>query len=297
MQDTMADKEKASPLPQDNSKNSTAGHAPCAEIIVFGNEKGGSGKSTSAMHAAIALLRLGYKVGTLDLDARQGTFTAYMKNRFKYATTHKPDLPMPLHMDIMPSKSTSLAGREGEGKALFDQALAELRKSCDFVVIDTPGAHTHLSQLAHFEADTLVTPLNDSLVDLDVIAKIDSETDKILRPSVYTEMVADQNLARIEAGKAPIHWIVMRNRLSHLNAQNKRRVGALIENMAQQMGFQPVSGFGERVIFKELFLKGLTLLDLKEDQDAPLTLSQLAARQEVRQLVTAIAPEKAKAMR
>jgi chromosome partitioning protein len=263
-----------------------------AHVIVFCNEKGGSGKSTSAMHAAVALLRLGYKVGSIDLDARQGTFTRYFKNRFDFVTQTRQSIPSPLHMSIERSRADTKTDQTAEEKAFLDMALAELKPVCDFVVIDTPGTDSHLSRLAHFYADTLVTPLNDSFVDLDVLARIDPDSHAVINPSIYTQMVEEQNIERLENGLPPTHWIVMRNRLSPLSNKNKIEIGKLLERMSADFGFQLIPGFGERVVFRELFPKGLTLLDMKEEADHTLTMSEIAARQEVRVLIAAIAPEK-----
>jgi chromosome partitioning protein len=265
-----------------------------AHIIVFGNEKGGSGKSTTAMHVAIGLLRLGYNVASIDLDARQGTLTRYMANRFDYVASSRQELPSPVHMPIEKAVSNLLTDQEKQDREFLGMALEELRPNFDFVVIDTPGSDTYLSRLAHSYADTLVTPMNDSFIDLDVIARINPTTKEILGPSIYTRMVEEQQELKKGRGGVPVNWIVMRNRLSHIDANNKREVGEMLTTLASRFGFQQVAGFGERVIFREMFLKGLTLLDLKEDPDSPMTMSAIAARQEVRQLLRAINPQAAK---
>lgn len=264
-----------------------------AHIIVFGNEKGGSGKSTSAMHTAIALLRLGYRVGTVDLDARQGTLTRYMQNRWQTIERTRHHFPSPMHLAVPPSVQDNVAAQKEEECRFIIMALEDFVPVCDFIVIDTPGTDSHLSRLGHSYADTLVTPLNDSLIDLDVLARIDPQTFEIKAPSIYTKMVEEQNVKKVERGDAPMHWIVMRNRLSHLNARNKQDIAGLLEKMSDMLGFETVPGFGERVVFRELFLKGLTLLDLKEEKEN-LTISQIAARQEVRQLIRAIGPDRIK---
>lgn len=265
-----------------------------AHIIVFGNEKGGSGKSTSAMHVAIGLLRLGYKVASIDLDARQGTLTRYMANRFDYIASSRQELPSPVHMPIEKAVSNLLTDQEKQDREFLGMALEELRPNFDFIVIDTPGSDTYLSRLAHSHADTLVTPMNDSFIDLDVIARINPASKEIFGPSIYTKMVREQQELKKGRGGAPVNWIVMRNRLSHIDANNKREVGQMLDTLAAQFGFQQVAGFGERVIFREMFLKGLTLLDMKEDPDSAMTMSALAARQEVRQLLRAINPQAVK---
>lgn len=268
-----------------------------AHVIVFGNEKGGSGKSTAAMHVAVALLRLGYSVGTIDLDARQATFTRYFRNRFEFASKSSTYIPMPLHMAITRSESDTVDGQQDEERNFFEMAIGELESSCDFVVIDTPGTDSFLSRLAHSYADTLLTPVNDSFVDLDLLADIDPDTHRIRGLSVYSKMVLEQQAKKKKRDGADMNWIVMRNRMTHINARNKHDIGVLLEKMALLFRFTLAPGFGERVVFKELFLKGLTLMDLKEGGEMPLTLSQLSARQEVRKLIMVLAPEKIKGYR
>ena len=265
--------------------------APYAHIIVLGNEKGGSGKSTTAMHVAIGLLRLGYNVGSIDLDARQGTFSRYMANRFEYSAKERLSLPTPLHFPIERSRADSVSEQEEQDRDFLMMAFEELRHHVDFIVIDTPGSDTFLGQLAHSYADTLITPMNDSFVDLDVLARISPDTKDIKGPSIYTRMVTEQKKIRKERDGEEMDWIVMRNRLSSLDARNKREVGDLLQAISEKFGFRLAPGFGERVIFRELFLKGMTLLDLKEDPKHQMTLSAVSARQEIRELLRCIAPE------
>src|SRR5207302_778946 len=163
----------------------------------------------------------------------------------------------------------------------------------DFVIVDTPGSDSHLSRLAHTWADTLLTPLNDSFIDLDLLARVDPDTLKIVRPSIYAEAVWKQRQLRAVQGGRPVDWVVMRNRLSSIAARNKRDMGTVIDALAKRIGFRVAGGLSERVIYKELFLNGLTLLDLKRGQPREksgpsLTLSHVAARQEVRDLVAAL---------
>lgn len=262
-----------------------------AHIIVFGNEKGGSGKSTTAMHTAIALLRLGYSVGTIDLDARQGTLTRYLKKRFEYITRNKEHLPSPAHMAIEKSNKETVTEQKFEEESFLLMALDELGRVCDFIVIDTPGTDSFLSRLAHSYADTLITPMNDSFIDLDLLADIDMKNYDVVGPSIYSKMVEEQRKVKKLRCDGTIDWIVMRNRMTHLNTNNNKIITKLLDQISHLAKFRLAPGFGERVVFKELFLKGLTLLDLKEDQNGGLTLSQIAARQEVRNLIIEIAPE------
>lgn len=253
-----------------------------AKIVVVGNEKGGTGKSTVAMHLVVSLLTLGARVGSIDLDARQATLTRYVENRARLIQSGRT-LPMPEHEPVPPTNDPAA------DEARFLDVLGRLARSCDVVVIDTPGSDHPLSRLGHSYADLLVTPLNDSLVDLDVLAKVDPDSMKIARPSHYSEMVWEARKIRALRGQREgAEWFVLRNRLSSLEARNKREMERLVADLAKRIGFRPVGGLNERVIYRELFLKGLTLLDLGEGSGVEMNMSHVAARQELRRLVDAL---------
>jgi chromosome partitioning protein len=259
-----------------------------AHIIVFGNEKGGSGKSTTCMHTATALARSGARVGALDLDLRQKTFTRYLENRDAYGIKNDLSLPTPKVAGLPKVDRAQLTETENPFDKSLTLAVAELEKTCDFVIIDCPGSHTRLSQVAHSLADTLVTPLNDSFVDFDLLARIDPDTARILGPSVYSEMVWHARQLRAKAGLKPIDWIVLRNRLGAQEMHNKRKMGQALTDLSKRIGFRVAPGFTERVIFRELFPRGMTLLDLKDIGISTLNLSNIAARQEVRDLIRSL---------
>jgi chromosome partitioning protein len=257
-------------------------------ILVLGNEKGGSGKSTTAAHLIVALIKRGFTVGSIDLDARQGTLTRLFENRVDYAARRGLELELPEHRCVSRSESSARGAAEWHEKRALEQAVAELAGR-DYIVMDTPGSDSFLSRAGHACAEILITPMNDSFLDLDLLARIDPEGRRILGPSLYSQMVWEQRQQRALAGLPAMDWIVMRNRLSHIDARNKREIGRLLELLSRRIGFRLAPGFGERVIFRELFLQGLTLLDLREDDaEFKLSLSHVAARQEVRALIRAI---------
>ncbi len=257
-------------------------------IIVLGNEKGGSGKSTTAMHLIVALMKRGYSVGSMDLDSRQASLSRQIENRRNYAQESGQPLDLPEHRRVEQSRAETRSEARSEERRALESAFEALAGR-DYIVIDTPGADSFLSRVGHASADTLITPLNDSFLDLDLLARIDVAGHRVLQPSLYSEMVWEQRQQRARAGLTPIDWIVMRNRLSHIDARNKREIGRLLEQLAQRIHFRLAPGFGERVIFRELFPKGLTLLDLLDQSpDFKLNMSHLAARQEVRALLQAI---------
>ena len=250
-----------------------------AHIIVVGNEKGGSGKSTTCMHVATALARMGKRVGALDLDLRQRSFGRYLENRRAYLAQAGLDLPTPDYHDL-PDTDPAAAPDDR-----LSRAVEAMDATKDFIVIDCPGSHTRLSQLAHTMADTLITPLNDSFVDFDLLARVDPSTGRVKGPSIYAEMVWGARQVRAQEGLKPIDWIVVRNRLGAQQMHNKKKVGAALEDLSRRIGFRVLPGFSERVIFRELFPRGLTLLDLKDTGVDQLNLSNVAARQELRDLM------------
>ncbi len=254
-------------------------------VIVLGNEKGGSGKSTTAMHIIVSLLHDGHRVGSIDLDARQGSLTRYVENRKQTTAGMLMPLPQSKHFAVERSSLDSATEGRVDEDTRLSAAMAELT-DCDYIVIDTPGADTSLSRLGHTLADTLITPLNDSFLDLDLLGRVDAEGAKILKLSVYSEMVWEQRKTRAMRGGKPIDWVVMRSRLSSLDAKNKRDIGQLLQQLAKRIGFRVAPGFTERVIFRELFPRGLTLLDLsRKDTGVSWRMSHVAARQEVRDLI------------
>ncbi len=168
-------------------------------------------------------------------------------------------------------------------------ALARLEDRHDYILIDCPGSDTYLARYAHAHADTLITPVNDSFVDIDLLARVEPETHKVKRLSLYSEMVWAARKWRAAADGGQIDWVVLRNRVSTLKARNKARVEEVLLGLQKRVGFRYVSGLSERVIFRELFLKGLTLMDLREPRlpllKGGMTMSHVAARAEVRRLV------------
>ena len=259
-----------------------------AHIIVVGNEKGGAGKSTVSMHLATALARMGHKVSGLDLDLRQRTFARYMDNRKTFLKQAKLDMPSPTLTELPNVKATDLSPGENVYDHRLSAAVAGMEAGNDFILIDCPGSHTRLSQVAHSLADTLVTPLNDSFIDFDLLAHTDNNGERITGPSVYSEMVWNARQLRAQAGLTPIDWVVVRNRLGAQRMVNKEKMERAIDMLAKRIGFRVAPGFNERVIFRELFPRGLTLLDLKDIGVKQLNISNVAARQELRELVKAL---------
>jgi chromosome partitioning protein len=261
-----------------------------AFCVVLGNEKGGSGKSTVAMHIAVALLKAGQRVATIDLDSRQKSFTHYIEHRKAWAKHARLDLELPLHYCIARSDGAVVANNEAAEFNDFAAAIDAVEHTHDFIVIDTPGHDSYLMRLAHSMADTLITPLNDSFVDFDVLATVDPVTFAVTGTSHFADMVREARRQRRVVDHATIDWIVVRNRLSVLGSRNKRLVGEGLHELSLRLGFRAVDGFAERVIFREFYPRGLTALDnLDEDTlGTRPSMSHVTARQEVEALLKSL---------
>ncbi len=253
-------------------------------VIVFANEKGGTGKSTTAVHTAIALAAKGARVACLDLDHRQRTMGRYLDNRAETIKRSGRELPMPRYET-----------HDGENIARFSESLERLGQDTDFLIVDTPGRDDKFGRIAITNADTLVTPMNDSFVDFDLIGQVDPDTYKVIRPSFYSELIWDSRKRRAKADGQTIDWVVLRNRMQHIEARNMKRVSEAIDQLAKRVGFRVIPGLSERVIYRELFPKGLTMLDSREF--GGMALAHVAARQELREMMAGLAlPETATTM-
>ncbi|MFZ4069373.1 MAG: division plane positioning ATPase MipZ [Caulobacterales bacterium] len=254
-------------------------------VLVIGNEKGGAGKSTVAMHLIVALLRMGKRVGALDLDLRQRTLARYLENRAAWSAQSRLALPQPLSLPLSPSRARDLDTVEAEDAESFAAVLAQ-NGHLDFIVIDAPGSDTFLSRLAHSYADTLISPLNDSFIDFDLLGDIDGASFEVLKPSIYAELVWECRKRKAQRARRPIDWVVMPNRLAagKIESKNRQRMAEALRVLSARIGFRIAPGLTERVVFRELFPKGLTLMDLDKGGGG-LSMSHIAARQEVRDLM------------
>ena len=247
--------------------------------IVFANEKGGTGKSTTAVHVAVALAYQGARVAAIDLDPRQRTLHRYFENRAETESRRGITLP-----------GARAEVFRGETLAELEALAAEVGEGCDFVVFDTPGRDDEFARHVATQADTLVTPLNDSFVDFDLIGQVDAETFKVRKLSFYAELIWEARIKRsrsqIEQNRREMDWVVVRNRTGHVEARNMTRIEQALKELSKRVGFRVSHGLSERVIYRELFPSGLTLLDKGHLGD--LGTSHLVARQELRSLVAGL---------
>lgn len=260
-----------------------------AHVVVIGNEKGGSGKTTVAMHLAVGLLRLGFRVGCVDLDHRQQSLGRYIANRVSWVERSGIALPMPKAAVIAPSLLDLRSEAIAEDHGALDAALAELSETNDFIVVDCPGADAPLARHAHTHADTLITPINDSLLDLDLLGQLDPVTRELKRAGVYANLVWELRQERRKRHKSGIDWVVTRSRLSALGDRNKQMMADVLPQMQRILGFRLSDGFGERVIYRYMFLWGLTVLDVEQaGLGMEVTKSHHSAQEEVCSLLASL---------
>jgi chromosome partitioning protein len=261
-----------------------------AHVLVVGNEKGGSGKSTTAMHLIVGIQKKGKDVAVIDLDSRQRSVTRYLENRAAFSERKGLGWTLPEHAVVAPSAHPDDKERELEDEERLHGLLERLARDNAFIVIDCPGGYTHLAHLAHAVANTLLTPLNDSFVDLDLLAQVDPDTYAVSKLSFYAEAVWESRKLRAASGLPGLDWVVLRNRISPTHSKNRERMDLALKSLQKRLAFRYLRGLSERVIYRELFPKGLTLADLKGIDAGPkLTMSHVAARHELRSLMNDLA--------
>jgi chromosome partitioning protein len=250
-------------------------------VIVVGNEKGGSGKTTLAMHVAIGLLKAGQRVGTLDLDTDQRSLTRYLENRRIWANYRHVDLELPTHRSLASAHGARADENEARELASLEEAIAGFEPTCDFLVIDTPSHDSYLMRIAHLVADTLLTPLQDSFLDLCSLGLVDPVTHEITRMGHYAEAVCAARKRRRQLDPGFYDWIAIRNR-----GCDAPLISASLGELGMQVGFRAAEGCAERPVYREFFPLGLTAFDTLDELTlgAPPTQSQAAAQEEVRAL-------------
>jgi chromosome partitioning protein len=159
----------------------------------------------------------------------------------------------------------------------------------DFVVVDTPGADTALSRAAHQRADLIVTPMNDSFVDFEVLGVVDPVSLELMRASHYSELVWEARKQKAADRGRMVDWVVLRNRLASADPRNRRRVDERVKTLSRRVGFRTLAGLRDRVIYRELFPFGLTVSDLGPTvRPVPVSIGHIAARQEMQALLADI---------
>jgi chromosome partitioning protein len=270
-----------------------------AHVIVLGNEKGGSGKSTLATHLIVALMKAGHRVASIDTDSRQLSLTRYFENRARWARTIGLPLELPAHFSVSLGEGEVVREVEQREFAEFIAIVERVGSTADFVVIDTPANDSYRMRLSHAMADTLLTPVNDSFIDLDVLGRIDPADFSVAAVSQYAELVGQVRRKRLAVDPRGTDWVVVRNRLSPLANRNQRNVVAGLRQLSERLSFRVADGISERVIFREFFPMGLTAFDPLDRAVLGVrpTMSHVAARREIRELLEALhLPVRAPAM-
>ncbi len=261
-----------------------------AHVIVIGNEKGGTGKSTLSIHLSVALLKAGFRVATLDLDTRQQTLTRFFENRSSWARTAPWDVELPFHFALQRGTSQNVRDNETMEFGAFADAVGQVEHAYEFVIIDTPASDSYLMRLAHSLADTLVSPVNDSYIDVDVFSRVHHDREKRGAVAHYADLVIEARRKRHLVDHGIIDWVLVRNRIASLQSNNAKQIAVSLERMANELKFRAADGLHDRVIFRELFPIGLTALDPIEEamKTGTLSASQHAARREIDALVATL---------
>lgn len=221
-------------------------------IIVFANEKGGVGKSTTAFHTCIALCNAGESVAALDVDLRQLTLHRALWARQESERDFGVSLPTPEQIMLV---------QQNENELETKLQMARIHHS--FIIIDVGGHDSPIARRAIFMADTIVTPVNDSFIDLDMLGRIDPRTGDLKILGNFARLVEHLKEPGVALRPRALDWVVMQNRSRNFATRNERKVLEALEKIAPVAGFRLVPGLRERVTYRELFPMGLTLFDLE----------------------------------
>ena len=263
-----------------------------AHVIVVGNEKGGAGKSTVAMHLICGLLHGGARVAVFDLDLRQQSLARFFANRIAWSAANEVSLPQPILQRLCDDDAALSRRDPAEAVDRFQHAFERARGEADFIVMDTPGSDNLLMRAAHGRADRIVTPINDSFVDFDMLGHLDPVTLELAKPSLYSETVWEARKTRLTTERRTIDWLVLRNRLATTESRNRKRLDERVQTLSKRVGFRVGPGLRDRVIYRELFPFGLTIADLSASvRPVAVSLSHVAARQELRTIMQALGLE------
>jgi len=261
-----------------------------AHVIVVGNEKGGVGKSTLSIHLVVALMKQGFRVASIDLDTRQRTLTRFLENRLSWARSAPWEVELPFHRALNRGVGDNVRDIETYEFGAFAEAIAAIEHDYEFVVIDTPATDSYLMRLAHSLADTLVSPINDSYIDIDVFSRVHHDRSHRGEIAHYAEIVVEARRKRRLVDGGLIDWVMVRNRMASLQSNNARQIAVSLTRMSNELRFRPAEGLHDRVIFRELFPIGLTALDPIEEatQKGALSPSQISARREIESLISTL---------
>ncbi|ETZ07641.1 ATPase MipZ [Holospora obtusa F1] len=247
-------------------------------VVVWGNAKGGVGKSTLALHFALQCMYEKLSVACFDIDGDQGTLFRSIENRKQYCQQQNLSLPVPEIVRFCPSTYSTV----DMAKQALDACL-EMHQHVDLLVIDTQGSDTLLGRYVHQKARVLVSPITESPLDLDLfvnISQIQDQSHLTLPFGSYANMVWEQRVAKASQSKEHLEWVVVRNRVNHQISRTQVHIEKILKSLSPRIGFHLGPSIGDRCIFRELFSYGLTVMD----KDGLTTLAHITARQEIRSL-------------
>lgn len=256
-------------------------------IIVFGNEKGGSGKTTTIMNIMVALLKKGFTVASVDIDSYQHSLSSYIQKR-QHLIDSGLNILTSRHFRLIDGLGKKyLNPKEIDNKTYsqliipFDSEIGfieekiahtidTLSKDYQFILFDTPGSHTEISKTVHSFADIVATPINDSFLDFELLGKINPNDSNAITPGPYSAMLFDQRAKKAERSQKKIDWVVITHRLFEIDTRNQKNIDLAVHRLSKRLSFRMADGFGRREIYRASFDQGVTVLD----DNVPLIKSQ-----------------------
>lgn len=267
-----------------SSGNASESHS--SRVIVLGNEKGGTGKTTLAIHLLLGLQAKGARVAAIDLDGRMSGFSKFLENRESWARKSRQNIYTPPYFTVLPSQNKDASVREQEDFAGFAGAVEKLEHVSDYLILDLPPGDTYLSRLAHSMADILITPVNDGFLDVNVLGDVDIDDLSVKKINPYGKYVLDCLTRRKNIDGKGFNWLLVKNRVSSLGAKHKLKIDMALNNLATKLDATIATNIGDRVIFRELYSMGLSVFDVLDKQTGvKATASHNEAKKEILDLI------------
>jgi len=253
-----------------------------AQVITIGNNKPGAGKTTLAVHVILSLVSYGYRVCAIDIDPDQRSLSHYLENRKRYMNQRGITLPMPTAHATVNQRSLSTAISNDTHCHHFQDYIHRICQEYDFLVMDTQAFNSFLSRFAHSLANIIITPVNYSLSDIE---------------GEYWSLIERRNDTQNQIHSTPLRWFILRNRYLLVDTPGIRHIYKQFSRLAFSHELIWKDGLQERPLYHELFLRGLSLLDVgEENHGIEVTLPYIAARQELRQFLRTLCLEPVKGL-
>ncbi|MCR2059633.1 ParA family protein [Campylobacter helveticus] len=177
-----------------------------SEVITIANQKGGVGKTTTAVNLAASLAVAEKKVLLIDVDPQANATTGlgFNRNNYEYNIYHvfigrkklsdiilKTELPQlhlaPSNIGLVGIEQEMAKGEGNEKKMILKRQLEEVVDKYDFIIIDSPPALGNITINAFAASDSVIIPIQCEFYALEGVAMV-LNTIKIIKKTINSKL-------------------------------------------------------------------------------------------------------------